>query len=118
MPKRLASIAAYNVRTLAELVREGYTIVCSEPTAALALTQDYLDLLDEPDAKLVAAHTVELTAFLYAVASKRGTQNRLRIPIDIATIGHHVPCHIKALPGPIAGPELLRLIPGLKRGNN
>ena len=104
-------IAAYNVRTLAELVREGYTIVCSEPTAALALTQDYLDLLDDPDAKLVAANTVELTAFLYGLHLK-GELKTDFVPIEV-TLGHHVPCHIKALPGPIAGPELLRLIPGL-----
>ena len=38
-----------NVRVLADLVREGYRIVCSEPTAALMLSQDYLDLLDDPD---------------------------------------------------------------------
>ena len=42
---------ARNVRVLADLVREGYRIVCSEPTAALMLTQDYLDLLDDPDAR-------------------------------------------------------------------
>src|SRR5262249_48994532 len=34
-------------------------------------------------------------------------------PLDIS-VGHHVPCHVKALHAPIAGPELLRLIPGLR----
>ena len=33
--------ALRNVRVLADLVREGYRIVCSEPTAALMLSQDY-----------------------------------------------------------------------------
>ena len=103
--------AAYNIRTLAELVREGYTIICSEPTAALALTQDYLDLLNDPDAKLVAENSVELTTYLYALHQK-GKLKTDFVAID-ATIGHHVPCHMKALRGPIAGPELLRLIPGL-----
>ena len=57
-------IAMRNVRVLADLVREGYRIVCSEPTAALMLSQDYLDLLDDPDTATVAANTVELTTFL------------------------------------------------------
>src|SRR5205807_2956368 len=33
----------HNLRVLAELAREGYTILCSEPTAALMLRQDALD---------------------------------------------------------------------------
>ncbi len=105
-------VAAYNVRTLAALVRDGYTVVCSEPTAALALTQDYLDLFDDPDAKLVAANTVELTALLWRLheaGELRTDFQRLE-----ATVGHHVPCHVKALRGPVAGPRLLELIPGLR----
>src|SRR5262249_4550337 len=105
-------VAAFNVRTLAALVREGYTIVCSEPTAALALTQDYLDLSDDPDTKLVAANTVELTTLLW----KLHEAGELRTdfgPLDVM-IGHHVPCHVKALRGPVAGPRLLELIPGAR----
>jgi Fe-S oxidoreductase len=105
-------IAAANLRACAEAVREGCTIVCSEPTAALMLRQDYLDLVDDPDARLVAAHTVELTAFLWELH----VQGKLRTdfqPLDLA-VGHHVPCHLKALGQPPAGPRLLELIPGLR----
>jgi FAD/FMN-containing dehydrogenase/Fe-S oxidoreductase len=105
-------VAAYNVRTLAALVRDGYTIVCSEPTAALALTQDYLDLTDDPDTRLVAANTVELTALLWKL-HEAGELRTDFARID-ATVGHHVPCHMKALRGPVAGPRLLELIPGLR----
>jgi len=105
-------VAAYNVRTLAALVRDGYTVVCSEPTAALALTQDYLDLLDDPDAKMVAANTVELTALLWRM-HEAGELRTDFVRLD-ATVGHHVPCHVKALRGPVAGPRLLELIPGVR----
>ena len=40
--------AAQNVRVFADLVRAGYTIICSEPTAVLMLTQEYPGLLDDP----------------------------------------------------------------------
>src|SRR5208283_616843 len=105
-------IAQKNLRALADAARAGWPIVCSEPSAALALRQDYVDLLNDDDARAVAAQTVELTAFLW----RRRQQGRLRLdfrPLDIS-VGHHVPCHIKALRGPVAGPELLRLIPGLR----
>jgi Fe-S oxidoreductase len=111
-------MAVRNLRVFADLVRDGYQIVCSEPTAALVLSQDYLDLFDDPalpvhaDAKLVAANTIELTTFLWHLHK----QNRLRTDfarLDI-TLGHHVPCHLKALRGPTAGPSLLNLIPGVR----
>jgi FAD/FMN-containing dehydrogenase/Fe-S oxidoreductase len=104
--------AAHNVRILTELAREGYSIVCSEPTAALMLSHDYPDLLEDPDAPLVAQQVTELTAFLWDLH----LQKRLRTDfqrLDLA-VGHHVPCHLKALGKPPAGPSLLALIPGMR----
>jgi FAD/FMN-containing dehydrogenase/Fe-S oxidoreductase len=104
--------ALRNVRALADLAREGFRIVCSEPTAALMLSQDYLDLLDDTDTASVAAQTVELTTFL----NELHDAGRLRTdfqPLDLA-LGHHIPCHLKALRGPAAGPRLLSLVPGLR----
>jgi Fe-S oxidoreductase len=104
-------MAAYNVRILAGLVRDGYRVVCTEPTAALAITQDYLDLLDDADARLVAANTTEFTAFLWELHEAGELRADFR-PLEV-TLGHHVPCHLKALRGPVSGPKLLELIPGV-----
>jgi FAD/FMN-containing dehydrogenase/Fe-S oxidoreductase len=102
----------HNLHVLADLAREGFTILCSEPTAALMLRHDARDLLDDPDVALVAGRTVEATAFLWDLHR----QGRLRTdfrPLPLA-VGHHVPCHLKALGGAPAGPALLSLIPGLR----
>lgn len=103
--------ARRNVRVLAPLVRDGYRVVCSEPTAALMLSEDYPALLDDPDAALVAGNTVELMTFL------GGLHRAGRLRTDFGrldlSLGHHVPCHVKALRGPVAGPGLLALIPGV-----
>lgn len=104
--------ALRNVRVLADLVREGYRIVCSEPTAALMLSQDYTDLFDDPDTLSVAANTVELTAFLGELHDAGRLRTDFR-PVNL-TLGHHVPCHLKALGPPPAGPRLLSLVPGLR----
>jgi FAD/FMN-containing dehydrogenase/Fe-S oxidoreductase len=104
--------AVHNLRALAELAREGWAIVCSEPTAALMLGQDYRDLIGDVDAKLVAEQTVELTSFLADLHE----QGRLRTdfqPVGLG-VGHHVPCHLKALGRPAAAPRLLALIPELR----
>lgn len=104
--------AQRNLRLLADLAREGFTIVCSEPTAALMLRNDYPDIADDPDVALVAERTVELTSYLWDLhqAGKLRTDFR---PLAFS-IGHHVPCHLKALGRPPAGPKLLALIPQLR----
>jgi FAD/FMN-containing dehydrogenase/Fe-S oxidoreductase len=103
--------ALRNVRGLADLVREGYRVVCSEPSAALMLSQDYLDILPDPDAAALAANTVELTTYLWELHEAGQLKTDFR-RLDL-TLGHHVPCHLKALHGPAAGPRLLALIPGV-----
>src|SRR5262249_1725890 len=102
----------HNTHILAELAREDMPILCSEPTAALMLRHDAMHLLDDPDVKVVAERTVEFTDFLWGLyqAGRLATDFR---PVDLA-LGHPVPCHLKALGRPPAGPLLLSLIPGIR----
>jgi Fe-S oxidoreductase len=102
----------HNLRALADLAREGFPILCSEPTAAVMLRHDALDLLDDPDAKLVAGQTVECTAFLWDL-HQQGLLRTDFQPLDLE-VGHHVPCHLKALGRPAMAPALLALIPGMR----
>ncbi|GIW78525.1 MAG: oxidase [Gemmatales bacterium] len=104
--------ATVNVKTLSEYAREGCTIICSEPTAALMMREDYPDLLNSTEAALVAEHTVELTEFLWQLY-ERGELKTHFHPLQLV-VGHHVPCHIKALEKGVFGPQLLSLIPGMR----
>jgi Fe-S oxidoreductase len=102
-----------NLRLLAEWTRDAEgPIICSEPTAALMLRQDMLDLIDDPDARSVAERTVELTSFLWDL-HQAGRLHTDFQPLEVS-LGHHVPCHLKALGRPAAGPQLLALIPRLR----
>ncbi len=105
-------IAQRNVRVLADLARQEVPIVCTEPGAVLMLTQDYLSLLDDEDARAIARQTVELTAFLGELHRLGKLDTRLR-PMN-AGVGHHVPCHVKATQPAPWGPRLLGLIPDLR----
>ena len=75
--KRPAKPCSDNLLVLSDLAREGYPILCSEPTAALMLRHDALDLLDDADARLVAAQTVECTAFLWDLHQQGQSAHRL-----------------------------------------
>lgn len=105
--------AARNVSQLAELVRLGYRIVTTEPSAALCLTHDYPALLsDDEEARLVAENTSDVGSLLW----QEHLQGRLELdfrPVNMQLV-YHAPCHLRALRDGVPGVRLLRLIPGLR----
>jgi FAD/FMN-containing dehydrogenase/Fe-S oxidoreductase len=106
-------IAEKNVGLLVEAVRQGYTIVSTEPSAILALKREYLHLLGEDrDAELVAENSMEACHYLW----RRHQQGKLQLdfsPLDMV-VGYHAPCHVKALEAGSPAVNLLGLIPGLR----
>ncbi|MBN1851472.1 MAG: FAD-binding protein [Pirellulales bacterium] len=107
------AIARHNVAILAEAVRQGYTIIATEPSAALALTHEYPLLIpDDEDVLLVARATREACFYLWKL-HQRG-QLRLDFTPLALMVGYHVPCHVKALEVGTPAKNLLGLVPGLR----
>lgn len=105
-------LAKENIRHLAEFAREGIPIVCTEPSAALCLKQEYPMLLDHPDVETLAEQTIEAGAFL-ADLHREGKLKTDFSPLDL-DVGYHTPCHLKALGDRTPLQELLGLIPELR----
>jgi Fe-S oxidoreductase len=107
------AIAEHNVAILAEAVRQGYSIVATEPSAALALTHEYPMLLPgDHDAQMVAENSYEACYYLWRLHQRGKLQ--LNFGQVNASVGYHTPCHTKALEVGTPAESLLRLIPGLK----
>ncbi len=104
-------LAQANLRALGDSVRDGYTVVCSEPTAALMLRHEYLKLTDDLDARLVAENTMDVGQYL-AGLSERGQLPAPKHPLH-ARVGYHQPCHLRALEVGTPGLDLIRTIPEL-----
>ncbi len=113
-------LARRNVRILADAVRSGYTVVATEPSAALCLKYEYPNLLDTEDAHLVAEHSWE--ACQYLMDLHRGDRLALDLEPLPSKIAYHQPCHSRVLQADVdhhAGPtgttasasQLLSLIP-------
>ncbi|MCA9064984.1 MAG: FAD-binding protein [Planctomycetaceae bacterium] len=110
-------LAETNIRELVESAREGYPIVCTEPSAALCLAEEYPLLINSDDVRIVAQHAVDAGNFL------KDLQIRGRLRTDFQAVPHtfvyHTPCHVRALThrrrGSLESPwlELLKLIPEL-----
>jgi FAD/FMN-containing dehydrogenase/Fe-S oxidoreductase len=106
------SMAHHNVGLLAEAVRQGYHVVATEPSAALCLVREYPQLIDDDDARLVAANTSEACTYLWQLHTLGKLQLDFR-PVHTA-LGYHMPCHLKALEVGAPGKALLRLVPGVQ----
>ncbi|MEC9095788.1 MAG: FAD-linked oxidase C-terminal domain-containing protein, partial [Planctomycetota bacterium] len=104
-------IAQRNVILLAEAARQGYTIITTEPTAAMCLTQEYPNLLGSDDAELVAKNTQDACHYLWGLHEDGKLELDLQ-PVNYQ-VGYHLPCHLRALTRFTPGEQLLRLIPGL-----
>ncbi len=107
------SFARRNVQALVDAVRQGYTILASDPSAVLALRQEYPMLLpDEEDVRLVANATQDASSFLRELHR----QGQLRTDFNPIphSIGYYQPCRLLALDEGVPDLDLLRLIPELK----
>lgn len=109
--KTAKKLAVNNVRLLADAVRQGYQIVATEPAAALCLKHEYLNLLDDEDARLVAENTHEACRYLWDMHRRNELTLDFR-PVP-TTVAYHQPCHVRAIDDGNPGPLLMDLIPGL-----
>jgi anaerobic glycerol-3-phosphate dehydrogenase C subunit len=102
----------YNVKRLAQAVRDGCKIICSEPSAALALRQELRHFVKGEDAKLVSENTYELMDYLLGLHSQR----KLRPPSRKITDEYiyHTPCHLQAVNDGTASINLLQGLCGVK----
>jgi anaerobic glycerol-3-phosphate dehydrogenase C subunit len=103
---------ASNLRTLTPEVRAGRKIICSEPTAALCIQEEYLYLNDSPEAHDLAGATRELCSYLLDL-HKQGKLRTDFQPVEMH-FGYHAPCHVKAMEIGYPGVELVKLVPGVK----
>jgi FAD/FMN-containing dehydrogenase/Fe-S oxidoreductase len=104
-------VAEQNIRELAEPAREGYQIVCTEPSAALCLSQEYPLVVKHEDVDIIAQQTLDAGTFLLNLLR----QGKLKKDFSHQSlvVGYHTPCHVKALGSAQPMIELLKLIPGL-----
>ncbi len=103
---------AYIAKHLAKAVREGYKIICSEPSAALYLKQELRHFVAGPDSELVSENTYELMNYLLGLLA----QNKLKSPTKSITeeFVYHLPCHLCAVGDETASIRLLQELCGVK----
>lgn len=118
--------SAFIVEHLAEAVRQGYKVICSEPSAALCLKEELRYFVAGSDAKLVSENTYELMSYLLdlfkqgklkpaELSQRQRLLRRYAAGNDTkATFVYHCPCHQRAVGDRTATIEVLRGLCGIE----
>ncbi len=108
--KRAKMDLSYSVKHLTDAIRDGYKIVCSEPSAALCLKDELRHFVAGDDARLVSQNTYELMNYLYELFEegrlKRKTSDEQQATNDEYV--YHLPCHLCAVGIETASIKLLQ----------
>ncbi len=104
--------AAYNLGQLADYVKKGYDVVSPGPSCSCLMKQEYPMLSDNPDAKLVAAHTFDMMEYLARLNKEGKLSTDFKKPQGNVT--YHLPCHLKAQNIGFKSRDVLELIPDTK----
>ncbi|HBR19332.1 MAG TPA: anaerobic glycerol-3-phosphate dehydrogenase subunit C [Phycisphaerales bacterium] len=110
----------YNVEQLAKAIKQGYKIICSEPSAALCLKEDLRFFVDGEDAKLVSENVFEFFEYLKKLTNDRSITRSTSSGQAVAALKtnkkfvHHTPCHLLALQKKPASVEVLKKLCGIE----
>lgn len=109
--KTAAADMAYNLARFEPLVKDGFRVISSEPSAAVCLREDMRFFIDSDQARLVSDNTFELFGFLKELLR----HGRLKTAGDVSPerFAYHCPCHLRAMGG-AAAIEVLRSLAGIE----
>jgi len=110
--KRVTKNADFNVAELSKQIDLGYSIVCTEPTAALTLQEEYIRINNTESYLKVSNNSFDASTFLLSLFEQNLMKTEMKsVPV---TLGYHRPCHIKKLGAADSTIHLMEYIPGVK----
>jgi glycerol-3-phosphate dehydrogenase subunit C len=107
--ERVREKARYNVASLAEEVRRGRTIIAPGPSCSMTLRKEYPELLDTEDARLVAAHTMDVMEYLWKLWQASKLPKEFSVPLG--AVAYHAACHLRAQKIAYPARQLLSKVP-------
>jgi len=103
-------LARQNVEALLPYVREGKKVLAVNPTCSYTMRKEYGELVGTPEAREVAAATMDPCEFLFQLKQEGKFNRDFRTTPEL--VAYHVPCHLRAQNIGFRSRDLMRLIPG------
>lgn len=109
---------AYSVKHIAPYASAGWSVVCSEPSAALLLSHEMRLIDNSKDAKGISEKTVELVGYIYDLICRhpaiRACWQNSAAKWQTWRIAYHMPCHLRPLRSGSLTLKLLADLAGLE----
>jgi len=102
-------LARSNIQSLHRHVKAGKKVLAINPTCSYMMRKEYGELDGTPEAREVAAATMDVCEYLFEL-KKEGRFNR-EFRSSPGKIAYHVPCHLKAQNIGFRSRDMMRLIP-------
>lgn len=109
----VAKLKEKNIPPLAQLAREGYTIVTPIPSCTLMFKQE-LPLMFPNDAEVQAVKAAMMDPFEYLVARKKDGLLQTDFKAHLGHVSYHVPCHSRVQNVGQKTREMLEMVPDTK----
>lgn len=104
--------AKKNVASLIRHVREGRTIIATNPTCSQMIRVEYPRLFASLEAKQVAENTMDPMEFLASLAASGKLKTDFKT--GAGNVSYHIPCHLRAQNIGYKTRDVLALLPGTK----
>jgi glycerol-3-phosphate dehydrogenase subunit C len=101
--------ARYNVAQLLPLVEEGKLVVVPGPTCSYTIKKEWPELLGTPEAKKVAAATLDVMELLEKLRREKKLSVDFKAPLG--KVAYHAACHLRAQKIGTPGARVLGLVP-------
>ena len=109
---RATSWARHNVEILERYVAAGCDIVAPGPTCSYMMKREWADYLGTEAADRVAARSFDLMEYLFN--TRKAGRLRQEFPVEVGSIGYHLPCHLKVQKIGFRSRDMLKKLPGAK----
>ena len=101
--------ARFNVERLFPLVEAGKIVVVPSPTCGYTIKKEWPELLGTPEAKRVAAATMDIMELLEQLRREKKLVKDFKEPLG--QIAYHAACHLRAQKIGVPGARILGLVP-------
>jgi anaerobic glycerol-3-phosphate dehydrogenase C subunit len=86
----------FNLKKLSKFVTDGYDMISTCPSCSLSLKEDYVDFLNNKNAKLISEHTYDIGEYLMTLYNEGRLNMEFKEFHLPNSITYHSPCHLKA----------------------
>ena len=108
--KRVQSWAQHNIDILLPYIEAGCDVVTPGPSCTLMLKDHWPEYLGTDEATRISERSYDLMEYLWKLRKEKRLNREF--PVEMGSIGYHVPCHLKVQKIGFRSRDMMKRMPG------